>query len=89
MARHYLRVGLGNVSLGRRILNLSLYACEPIARAREVARQRHSDLVIKYKDDTVAEPDRNGHIRFSSQRKMRSSHDLTPSSACAYRFVAA
>ena len=60
MARHDLRVGLGNVSLGRRILNLSLYACEPIARAREVAKHRHTELVIKNKDGTIAERNRYG-----------------------------
>jgi Uncharacterized protein conserved in bacteria (DUF2188) len=44
---------------------------DAIARAREVAKQRHSELVIRNKDGTIAQSDSYGREPFPPRDKMR------------------
>ena len=44
---------------------------DAIARAREVAKHRHAELVIKNKDGTIAQRDSYGPDRFPSRDKKR------------------
>jgi hypothetical protein len=44
---------------------------DAIARAREVAMQRRTDLIIKNKDGTIAQRDRYGRDSLPSRYKMR------------------
>ena len=44
---------------------------DAVARAREVAKQRQTDLVIKNKDGTIAQRDRYGRDSLPSRYQMR------------------
>jgi len=56
---------------GERATSLHETKADAIARAREVAKHRHTELVIKNKDGSIAQRDSYGPDPFPSRDKKR------------------